>query len=101
MNAFMSISSNYSWDEAEKTCLENGMSLPSIKTTQALRGLVSFSENHDCGLLTFLGMKRNSQVVTFPIMSPKYISILPGVIAKLGGPVVPVTSTGNWDVSMR
>ena len=71
----MSISSKYSWYEAEKTCLENGMSLPLTKTIESLSDLGSFSANHDCGLLTFLGMKRNSQVVTFPIMSPKYTRI--------------------------
>ena len=61
---WMSFFSNYSWDEAENTCLEKGMSLPLTKTIEALSDLSSLSANHDCGLLTFLGMKRNSQVVT-------------------------------------
>ena len=54
-------SSGYTWTEADDLCKQTGMALPSIKTMQDVIGM-KVPSNSDCGLITFLGLRRNKEV---------------------------------------
>ena len=54
----------YSWDDADRECQSVGMYLPSIKIlpdVEFIRDSHLLADKH-CGLMTFLGMKRNEMV---------------------------------------
>ena len=55
----------YSWDDAESRCRSLNMSLPSIKNYQDVSAIKTIHrlENQDCGLMTFLAMKRSQVVI--------------------------------------
>ena len=57
---------NYSWDDADRICRSLDMSLPLIKTIQDVESvrLGYVAEKEECGLMTFLAMRRNHEVIT-------------------------------------
>ena len=61
--------SGYTWTEADALCKQTGMALPSIKTMYDIVGMRA-SRNSDCGLITFLGLRRNKEVRLFVQLNP-------------------------------
>ena len=60
----MYVFSNYSWDDADSKCRALGMSLPSVKLIEDVDSIRNghTSEKQECGLMTFLAMRRNHKV---------------------------------------
>ena len=57
--------SAYSWNDASESCKQSGMFLPSIKTMDDVNGIATSSDG-ECGLITFLGLRRNEEVRLAP-----------------------------------
>ena len=57
----MYVFSNYSWDDADSRCRSLGMSLPSVKSIEDVESIRNghASEKQECGLMTFLAMRRD------------------------------------------